>query len=332
MSNKQIKVKMSTRFPNWSFIRQTPNQDGIWENLNFNIDNEDNECDWYVVFGGLTKEETIKCDPQNTILITDEPSHIKKYNTEFTKQFNTIITIQKDIIAPNIINRQLLPWYVGANFNKDKKENNIFDKSYDELKKQNKYFKNKLISVISSNKNKTIGHRQRLKFIKILKKHFGDKIDIFGFGINTISNKWDAIAPYKYHIVLENGIEENYWTEKLGDSYLAGAYPLYYGCPNINDYFTPNSLCKIDISKPNNAIKIIEKVIINNNYDKFQKEIHESKEKVLDHYQIFPQLYEIINNLDKKRSNKNKILLTIKKEIIKKIKFLIITLVVLELF
>ena len=318
MSNKKIIVKMSTHSPTWSFKRQTPNENGIWGNLEFYIDDDINDCDWFVVFGGITKEQKINCYPENTILITDEPSSIKKYDIEFTKQFNTIITIQKSIIAPNIIYKQLLPYYVGACYNKITKKFDKFNKSYDELKEIDSTQKTKLISVISSNKNKTKGHKERLNFIKILKKHFGDKIDIYGLGINEISDKWDAISPYRYHIVIENSLEENYWTEKLADAYLAESYPIYYGDPNINDYFTKNSLTKIDINNPFQAIKQIEHVIKNDYYNKFKKEILKSKERVLNHYQIFPELYEIINKLEKERTNDKKISLTIKPEKIKK--------------
>ncbi len=318
MLKTQIKVKLSTRFPSWSFIRQTPNQNGNWGNLKFYIDDDINDCDWFVVFGGITKEQKINCYPQNTILITDEPSSIKKYEQEFTKQFNTIITIQKDIKAPNIINKQLLPWYLGAHYNQTANKFDKFDKSYDELKNHNINQKTKLISIISSSKNKTPGHKQRLKFIKKLKKHFGNKIDIFGFGLNNIPDKWDAIAPYKYHVVIENSLEENYWTEKLADSYLAESYPIYYGCPNIDDYFNKNSITIIDILNPYEAIKKIEEVINDNFYEKFQNEIKNSKEKILNNYQIFPALNEIINDLEKRGKDDKKEYITLSPEKIKK--------------
>lgn len=311
MSKAQINVKLSTRFPSWSYKRQTSNSSGVWGNLKFYIDDENFNCDWWVVFGGLTQTQKAKCYSENTILITDEPSSIKKYAPEFIKQFNTIITIQKNIEAPNVINKQLLPWYIGAYYNKTTNKFDRFDKSYDELKKHNIEQKTKLISIISSNKNKTLGHKQRLKFIKKIKKHFGGKIDIYGLNSNNIPDKWNAIAPYKYHIVIENSVEEDYWTEKLADAYLAESYPIYYGCPNINEYFNTKSLTTINILKPKEAIKTIEKIIYDNYYNKFQDEIHDSKEKILDYYQIFPELHKIINGLEKERKNGKKKYITL---------------------
>jgi hypothetical protein len=136
--------------------------------------------------------------------------------------------------------------------------------------------------------------------------------------MNQIPDKWDAIAPYKYHIVIENSAEENYWTEKLADAYLAESYPIYYGDPHINDYFKNDALSKIDIKNPSIAISVIEKVINNNYYEKFKDEIIKSKDRILNQYQIFPELCEIINRLEEERSNDQKIFLNIKPEIIKK--------------
>ena len=56
--------------------------------------------------------------------------------------------------------------------------------------------------------------------------------------INPIEDKFDALIGYKYHLALENSVIPDYWTEKLADSLLAWCKPIYYGCPNINDYFS----------------------------------------------------------------------------------------------
>jgi len=97
--------------------------------------------------------------------------------------------------------------------------------------------KSKLMSVITSSKDFTEGHQKRLNFVRRLKDYFGEDIDVFGRGIREVDDKWDAISPYKYHIALENSVYPHYWTEKLGDVYLSGAYPIYYGCLNLEDYF-----------------------------------------------------------------------------------------------
>jgi len=56
----------------------------------------------------------------------------------------------------------------------------------------------------------------------------------------------DAILPYRFQLVLENGVEPNYWTEKLADAYLGWAYPVYLGCPNVADYLPADALLSIN--------------------------------------------------------------------------------------
>jgi hypothetical protein len=83
---------------------------------------------------------------------------------------------------------------------------------------------------------------------------------------------------------LENSRCADYWTEKLSDAFLAGAFPIYHGCPNILDYFEKNSLAEINIEHPEEALEKIEQVL--------QAEISESalleaRNRILDRYNLF---------------------------------------------
>jgi hypothetical protein len=42
---------------------------------------------------------------------------------------------------------------------------------------------------------------------------------------------------YQFAIVIENSKQTNYFTEKLMDCLLMKTIPIYYGCPNISDFF-----------------------------------------------------------------------------------------------
>ena len=76
------------------------------------------------------------------------------------------------------------------------------------------------------------------------------------------------ISNSKYHIVLENDSKYNLISEKLYDSYLGLSFPIYYGAPNINNYFDKNSLETIDINDIAGSINTIENAIENNLYEK----------------------------------------------------------------
>lgn len=285
-------IKISTIIPKELLLRQSPGSKGIWGDCCFFINEEIEECDCWVVYGGLSKFEEVICPPENTIFIALEPSTIKEYNPKFLKQFGKIISCDRRIEHRNVkYNQQSQLWHIGRRW-KDGKIISL-SKGFDELQAQSNFKKEKLISVIVSKKNFTEGHRKRLKFIEKLRDHFGTNIDVFGRGINDIEDKWDAIEPYKYHIVLENSNIPDYWTEKLSDALLAGSYPFYYGCPNISDYFPKNSLTKIDIEDIENSVSIIENTIKYKKYEKSIEDISKARKLVLNKYNLFPMISEI---------------------------------------
>ena len=45
-----------------------------------------------------------------------------------------------------------------------------------------------------------------------------------------------------FHIAIENTAHDNYFTEKIIDCFLFRTVPIYYGCPNINEFFNPNGI------------------------------------------------------------------------------------------
>ena len=287
-----VKVKVSTSFPEWPLERQTPNRSRQWGNRQFYINEPIDACDYWVVYDGLRNEERARCPRENTIFITGEPPAVKKYNQKFLNQFAMIITCQREIAHPNVIySQQALQWMVGGRYQKETHSWAAeFTKDYDELTSIKDYKKDKLISIILSKKSMTEGHRKRLEFVYKLKDHFGDQLDVFGVGLNEIEDKWDGIASYKYHLAIENSAVPDYWTEKLADAFLAGAYPFYYGCPNIFDYFPGGSLTLIDIDDLDRSISIIENDIKNNQYENSIDKISEAKNLVLDRYNLFPML------------------------------------------
>lgn len=289
-----VTVKLTC--PDWPIARQTPHQQGVWDDYTFILDQNTKGCDYWVVFEGLSKSESAYCPRENTILITAEPPTLKQYRPEFLKQFALVITCRTDLNHPRtIIDQPGLPWHVGR---RQKNHVNLsWSKDYDELSTITHYDKIKELSVISSTKAFSDGHRLRLDFVNTLQNHFGDRIDVFGRGIREIEDKWDALAPYKYHIAIENCAVNDYWTEKISDPFLAGCHPIYAGCPNIEKYFTPNALTRIDLLQPEKAIAIIEDCLENKRYEYSLKEIQESRDAVLNRYNIFPMIASHLDRL-----------------------------------
>lgn len=105
------------------------------------------------------------------------------------------------------------------------------------------YEKTKLASMIASNKNFTIGHSVRLGWVNELK----DKLDLYGRGFNEIESKEEGLCDYMFSVAIENGSYETYFTEKILDCFATGTIPVYWGAPNIGDYFNPEGI--LDLSQ-----------------------------------------------------------------------------------
>ncbi len=251
-----IKVKLSTS--PWPIVRQTPGQRGIWKDCEFFCNTDIKQCDyWFVIEGTYKKRETTRCPQKNIIFIAGEPPTLKTYKSEFLRQFAAVISSDAHMDHPRVLLTQSgLPWHVGR---RQRNHVNIeFTKDYDELAAMTDIPKTKLISIVSSAKTMSDGHQKRLAFARKLKGHFGDKIDLFGRGLDEIEDKWDALADYRYTVAIENSEVPHYWTEKISDAFLAGCHPIYHGCPNITDYFPEGALTAINIGNPDSAIAAIE--------------------------------------------------------------------------
>lgn len=269
----------------------------------FFIDEEISDPDFWIVQGkGVRQPETCHVARENVIFFTTEPKSVLVYPDKYLSQFGTICTCQEETKPSKYLESKvmftppLLPWFIGCK--EDENEVVTFSHDYDSFKEQDLPQKTKLISVISSDKAFTQGHIDRLNFVEKLQNHFGEKIEVFGRGSRPFDDKWDVIAPYKYHIVIENSTQQYYWTEKLGDCYLGSAFPFYHGCKNIGDYFPQDGFATIDIRYPERAIEIIESEIAANRFESSQTALAKCKNKVLDEYNLFEHISSICEKLD----------------------------------
>lgn len=278
-------VKISTNFE-WKLERQTPGNCGVWGNCRFIVNQDVEECDFWVVIDGVTKKESTRCPSGNTLLITGEPPDVKGYGRRFLAQFDSVITCNRSLVHPRICySHQGLPWMIGVEWNDHTKTWGNY-KTIEELAEP-VMSKTRLLSVIASTKDATKGHSARSRFIEKLREVLGGDIDVYGHGRNQISDKWDAIAPYRYHLVIENSSIRDYWTEKLADAFIGEAFPIYHGCVNIIDYFDRAALEMIDINNEAEAIQRIIKIVKSGEYSNKREMLVRSKNKILNEYNVF---------------------------------------------
>jgi len=186
---------------------------------------------------------------------------------------------------------------VGSKFDFDLKawdKDNFLD--YDTLQQRVTCDKKNKVAVITSNKTLTRGHRQRLDFILKLKSIIPDLLDIYGEGFDFVIDKYDIYSKYKYVLAFENCREKGYWTEKIADAYLCEAFPFYWGAPDLSNYFSEAAYEEIDMSSVDFAAQKMKQYIKSNYYKNKLPMILEEKKKILNNYNPFIRISQILEN------------------------------------
>tara|TARA_Y100000593_G_scaffold94499_1_gene193850 strand:+ start:3551 stop:4432 length:882 start_codon:yes stop_codon:yes gene_type:complete len=134
--------------------------------------------------------------------------------------------------------------------------------------------KSKLISMVYSDKDSLPGHKLRHAIAdKIIPKMgFLDKVDFFGRGTNNpIRNKSAGCIDYMFQIAIENTKSKNYYADKILDCFITGCIPIYWGCPNIGDYFDERGILTF-----NTASEFIE-ILKSLNREKYESMLEYAK-------------------------------------------------------
>jgi hypothetical protein len=285
-------VKISTLWDHKYSIQIPPL---LKSEFRFEINNDCDVADYWFVWGGLRKNETVNINPLNTYFIVDEAYAEKKFRENFLNQFEYAITCRNDIHHRRLIkNHDLGIWY--------------FNKSFEEIENYSSTEKSKKMSVVCSNLTWLPGHKKRYAFVNKLMGRFKDRIDFYGKGFNYIEDKFNALAPYQYSIAIENNTVKDYFTEKIFECFLTNTVPVYYGCPNIGDYFDSRSFATIDIDNFETSVDKIEELLESkNDYSARIPFVAESKNKTLSEYHFFPAIVRILNNHSSDKDKKSRV-------------------------
>lgn len=100
--------------------------------------------------------------------------------------------------------------------------------------------KDRLISIIASQKNYAPGHKLRHKVIAT----YGNQgnLDVFGFGYRPLSSKFQALKRYKFSVSILNDSYANYFTEILLDLLLTKTIPVFWGKPSYVSEFNQDGI------------------------------------------------------------------------------------------
>ena len=272
---------------NW--FRQTPNGDGRWRETQFVRRDDGLSADWLVIFDDLLEPLPTRVPWSRRIVFLSEPPNLKRYPLRYLQQFGTVVgPVPVPSAYKGHVRRQhpALPWFYGANW----KDGTASD--WGVLKRHP--VKSRGISVVASGKDWRPEYKARLRFVQKLKDVLGDELDVFGRGIRSVDDKADAIAPYRYHVVLENNTVDHFWTEKLADTYLGEAFPIYSGGGELARYFDPQCFATIDVYDPEAAVARVVKILEEDPASRVQPLLRAMHERLMNEHNVFADCERIV--------------------------------------
>jgi hypothetical protein len=161
-------------------------------------------------------------NPYNFLIIQEPNQLIELHNWAIKNHhvFSCILTWSDNILS-QCENSVLLPFGTSFLYGKDK---------YKELASYNKELE---VSFMCGSKNMIEGQQLRQR---IYSKQPQIKIPTKWF-YTTNESKDICFKNSMFHIAVENSQNKNYFTEKIVDAFLSKTIPIYWGCPNIQQYF-----------------------------------------------------------------------------------------------
>lgn len=109
--------------------------------------------------------------------------------------------------------------------------------------------KTKLCSMLIGSKMSTEGHLIRHKIADMIESEdipvdlYGSRGTPVGYGQDT---KYQVLADYAFSIVTETCREDNLFTEWLLDCFALGTVPIFWGAPNIGEFFNVDGIMQFD--------------------------------------------------------------------------------------
>lgn len=287
-----MKINIITRDGRDWFSRQL-SDDICKRNQVYSNSTEDIYWDIVVVYEGLSQSYQLNCRERGVIFISGEPPTSSVYPSAFLKQFDCVLSSHKKIKHPNsFLWQQSLPWHIG--FSHSNKHYNLDYNQMLELKPE----KTKLISTMCSFVDILPGHIKRNNLVLNIINKYRDQIDVYGRNYHYIDDKAEAILPYRFHLCIENSSIDDYWTEKLSDSFLGYSVPIYIGCTNINQYFPADAMYVCSMEDVDGLYATLDYIINNPQeaYDAKWNGLNLAREKIMNEYNIVQTLEYVLKH------------------------------------
>lgn len=266
----------------------------------FSFDVDDRDYDFLVAYEDLAplpdsskvlRSESLACASINTMLLTTEPASIRIDGPHYLRQFGHVWTHKHPSLVRHprqISETPPLRFFYGRN---------LAGGAHLPIPEAPPTKSADLSAMSSTKAMAHTVHARRLAFFTELKAELGDALNLFGRGIQPVDDKAEAMAAYRYHIAVENHVEQGHFTEKLTDCFVAGCLPFYFGDPNYAEVFPSDALIPIDIFDVPATAQIIRDAITTNQFEARQSALMEARATTLDRFNTLRAVADRVEKL-----------------------------------
>lgn len=272
-------------------LRQTPAGDGLWGSLRVTT-GPDPAHDWLLVVDAPPKGLTSDLPGERRIVMLTEPPAVRDYPLAYLAQFGTVIG---PAAPPGFTGRVIgghpcMPWFYGLGLAAGAEPRILRD--WATLWAGPASPRTGLISAVCSTKLRTPDHIRRLRFLRLLGGTLGTDLTVFGRGFRPLGDKAEGIDGFRYHLVLENNLDPGFWTEKLADAILGGAFPIVAGGGGLSRWFDPAGFAEIDLRRPRASVEQVKALLAADPAAKpeVQAAMAANRERLMTRHQLFPVL------------------------------------------
>lgn len=256
------------------------------------------------------KTKYLSVIPQPSYVLVDEPNIFSKnlpnifiqvepnimtndemYLIQNHSKYNIIITYNKNVLnnCPNakfyVYGTTWIPRDYYVNIDISKKEFKI-----------STFAGSKLLHDAPGHKLRQILHNNQHLFLEFPITFFRSYVQqphLIDYGDNPFikDSKIELFETFQFSIIIENSQQINYFTEKLVDCLITKTIPIYWGCPNISDFFNTDGWIILDSDSIDKITYKLNK-LTPDHYYKYLDNIEQNYLKAIE----YSDLYVNINN------------------------------------
>lgn len=215
--------------------------------------------------------ESTSIVPEDYKIFEDNPSLYKDFDNIFTFSAKILDSVPNAVFVPF----QASPWY-------GREPDEIIDEKLC-------YQKTKNISFLSSKKIMCDMHKHRVALANKCKtKKLADTFGTFDGG--KPASLSSVLKDYRYTVIVENEIDDYYFTERLTNAFLSMTIPVYCGAPKIGKFFNEEGIISFNIRDFDN----IEDILKNCNEEDYNNRINaviDNFNRVQKYKNVFDSMY-----------------------------------------